>query len=125
MSLRETVCPTNATNKCVKWTSDKPHIAFVNPDNGFVTAQGTGTAKIRATAQDGSGKYAECTITVKAPIRVTDITKDYISLPRGCENALCKLLDDCNVEYFIEDKRNSGNNISVIFNGVLREERNI
>lgn len=65
--LRETVYPTNATNKCVEWSSDKPHIAFVNPDSGFVTAQGTGTATITATAQDGSNKkrilyyYCQCT----------------------------------------------------------------
>lgn len=73
VSLRETVCPTDATNKCVEWTSDKPHIAFVNPDSGFVTAQGAGTATITATATDGSEKYGECTITVNPPIAVSGI----------------------------------------------------
>lgn len=56
-------------------------------------------------------------------ICTADITKDFIGLPRGCENALCKLLDDCNVQYSVEDKANSGNNISVTFNGILREEQ--
>ena len=69
----ETVCPTNATNKCVKWTSDKPHIAFVNPESGLVIAQGTGTATITATACDGSNKKGYCTITVDAPVTVTSV----------------------------------------------------
>lgn len=52
---------------------NKTSVATVNPDTGLVLVQGAGTAKIRATAQDGSGKYAECTITVKAPIPVIDV----------------------------------------------------
>ena len=71
--LYETVCPTNATNKCVKWSSNKTSVATVNPDTGLVIAQGAGTATITATAQDGSGKKGYCTITVKAPIRVTGV----------------------------------------------------
>ena len=71
--LRESICPTNATNKCVRWSSSDNGVARVNPDSGYVTAQGAGTAIIRATAQDGSGKYAECRVTVNRPIAVTDI----------------------------------------------------
>ena len=71
--LYETVCPTNATNKCVKWSSNKTSVATVNPDTGLVIAQGAGTATITATAQDGSNKKGYCTITVNAPIRVTGV----------------------------------------------------
>lgn len=71
--LRESICPTNATNKCVRWSSSNNGVARVNPDSGYVTAQGAGTAIITATAQDGSGKYAECRVTVNRPIAVTDI----------------------------------------------------
>lgn len=71
--LYETVCPTDATNKCVKWSSDKTGVATVNPDTGLVIAQGAGKAIITATAQDGSNKEGSCTITVKDPIPVTDI----------------------------------------------------
>ncbi len=71
--LRESICPTNATNKCVRWSSSNNSVARVNPDSGYVTAQGAGTAIITATAQDGSGKYAECRVTVNRPIAVMDI----------------------------------------------------
>ena len=71
--LYETVCPTNATNKCVKWSSNKTSVATVNPDTGLVIAQGAGTATITATAQDGSNKKGYCTITVNPPIAVTGV----------------------------------------------------
>lgn len=71
--LYETVCPTNATNKCVRWSSNKTSVATVNPDTGLVIAQGAGTATITATAQDGSGKKGYCTISVNPPVAVTGV----------------------------------------------------
>lgn len=56
-------------------------------------------------------------------ICTAEISKEYIGLPRGCENALRKLLEDCNVEYSFDDKTNCGHAIPVTFNGVLREEQ--
>ena len=72
--LYESVCPTNATNKCVKWSSNRTSVATVNPDTGLVIAQGAGTATITATAQDGSNKKGYCTITVNAPVSVQSIS---------------------------------------------------
>ena len=56
-------------------------------------------------------------------ICTADITEDYIAIPRGCEDALCNLLDEADVSYTIEDKTNTGRPISVAFNGELREEQ--
>lgn len=56
-------------------------------------------------------------------ICTADITEDYIAIPRGCEDALCKLLDEADVSYTIEDKTNMGDSVSVEFNGELREEQ--
>ncbi len=56
-------------------------------------------------------------------ICTADITEEYIAIPRGCEDALCNLLDEANVSYVIEDKTNSGEIIPVTFNGELREEQ--
>lgn len=56
-------------------------------------------------------------------ICTADITDKYIGLPRGCEDALCKLLTDCKVTYHVDDKTNPGTDISVNFNGTLREEQ--
>ena len=51
----------------VKWSSSKPDVATVD-SNGNVKAVKAGTAKITATAQDGSGKKATVTINVRNPV---------------------------------------------------------
>ena len=56
-------------------------------------------------------------------ICTAEISKEYIGLPRGCENALYKLFEDYNVDYSVDDQTNRGSTISVTFNGVLREEQ--
>lgn len=56
--LYATVCPTNASNKSIKWSISNPAVASVS--DGTVTARGIGGALITARAQDGSGKYDSC-----------------------------------------------------------------
>ncbi len=77
-NLTAEVTPNNATDKTVTWTSDKPAIATVNA-NGTVTAVSAGTAVITATANDGSGVTAKCTVTVNAKV-ITDVKATSISL---------------------------------------------
>ena len=62
-TLTATVKPDNATNRNVNWTTSNPSIATVN-SSGKVTAVAQGTATITATAADGSGKKANCSVTV-------------------------------------------------------------
>ena len=71
--LGEIVCPANADNKGVRWSSDRPNVVTVNPDTGLVMAHSAGTAIITATACDGSGKKGTCTVSVNAPVPVTGI----------------------------------------------------
>lgn len=71
--LSATVCPTNATNKCVTWSSSNSNVATVNPNSGLVYAHCPGTATITATALDGSGKRDSCKIEVEENILVTSV----------------------------------------------------
>ena len=50
-------------------------------------------------------------------------TKDYIALPRGCEDALYELLNENNIHFTSDDKTNLGQLIGVSFNGNLRDEQ--
>lgn len=64
VTLTATVKPDNAADKTVTWSSDNPAVASVN--NGEVTVLAVGTATITATANDGSGVKATCTVNVSA-----------------------------------------------------------
>ena len=72
-SLTATVTPDNAANKNITWSSSDSSIATVNA-SGTVTAIANGTADITATAADGSGVSAKCSVTVKVPNNVRNIT---------------------------------------------------
>ena len=58
------VSPSDAVDKTVTWSSDKTSVATVNATTGVVTAVAEGTATITATANDGSGTKATCSVTV-------------------------------------------------------------
>lgn len=56
-------------------------------------------------------------------ISCSEITDDYLILPRGCEEAVVDFFKSNNVDVRIEDKANSGLAIKVEFNGSLYEEQ--
>lgn len=57
VSLSATVCPENATDRSLSWSSSNAAVATVS--GGCVSALAKGTAIITATANDGSGKSAD------------------------------------------------------------------
>ena len=71
-SLSATVCPDNATNKNINWESSNNSVATVS--NGVVTAIATGTARITATAADGSGHHDCCSVIVTKDVMVTNVS---------------------------------------------------
>ena len=73
IQLSATVSPSNATDKSVTWKSNNDNVATVS-STGLVTAKAVGNATITCTANDGSGKYATCSVTVSPPIKVSSIT---------------------------------------------------
>ncbi|MBP1530541.1 MAG: CotH kinase family protein [Bacteroidaceae bacterium] len=63
LTLSTTIAPANATLKGVTWATNNERIVTVDK-NGVVTAMTSGQAKVTATAIDGSGVSATCTVTV-------------------------------------------------------------
>lgn len=61
--ITATVLPENAVNKTLEWISSDEDVATVDAE-GNVTAVGLGEAIITATATDGSGVSATCTVIV-------------------------------------------------------------
>ena len=67
-TLTATVSPNDATNKTVTWSSSDTDYVSINAETGEYTIMGKkgyGSATITATANDGSGVTATCTITGK------------------------------------------------------------
>ena len=63
------------------------------------------------------------TYNVPRIISCSDVTDEYIGLPRGCEDAVTDLFDENNVDYTFEYKTNEGSTIQVEFIGQLRPEQ--
>ena len=63
LQLEATYTPENATDKSVTWSSTNENVALVT-EAGRVIAIGPGFCMIKATANDGSGKFASCFIEV-------------------------------------------------------------
>lgn len=87
LQLSATVAPDNATDKGITWSSTNEAVAVVS-ESGLVTAVGSGTCQVKATANDGSGKTASCLVTVEKnnKLTVTDMTQ--CSGGRGVLNVL-------------------------------------
>ena len=85
--LRATVYPSNANYKAVSWSSTNKKVAVVT-QSGLVTAKYKGFAYIRATAKDGSKKFAQCRITVKQPVTAVKLNATAKTLNRGSRTVL-------------------------------------
>jgi uncharacterized protein YjdB len=126
LDLTATVLPANATNRNVVWSVQSGSgNASVN-QSGTVTGIAAGQAVIRATAQDGSGKYGEaaitvatCTATGGADLIVEDfswtpanpVPGDHVvftatvknqggtAIPAGAKLGLLLRIGNCNIDY--------------------------
>ena len=63
------------------------------------------------------------TYDVPRIISCSELTDNFIALPRGCEEDVVELLRANNVRYSIDDKTYHGRTINVSFKGELREEQ--
>ncbi len=98
------VAPSDATNKGVNWSSSNEAVATVDAD-GVVTGVASGNATITATAKDGSGVKASCTVTVEGggegpgEIKVTGITLTEVGvleMALGSETAIEAVIEPDN-----------------------------
>ena len=63
------------------------------------------------------------TYNIPRIISCSELTDEYIALPRGCEDAVLDVFKQHGVAIDIDDKTNHGKNIDVEFRGQLREEQ--
>ena len=80
--LTATVSPKNANDSKIVWSSSDESVATVD-EYGTVTAVSKGSARIRAEANDGSGRYATCSVTVKRLVSGITLDKTSLIMYRG------------------------------------------
>jgi len=90
-TLTATVIPSNAADKSVTWSSDKPSIAEVS-SSGVVTAKASGMATITVTTVDG-GKTATCTVNVHDPVTNITLTPSSATIIKGKTETLTAIID--------------------------------
>ncbi len=85
------IAPADADCKTVTWHSDNPSVASVNASNGYICANSVGTAKIYATATDGSGcsDYINVTVGLTVPVEDVSLNQTSLSLNEGASTTLC------------------------------------
>ena len=103
--LSATITPNNASNQNITWSSNSGNVANVS-SSGLVTAKSVGTATITVTANDGSGKQATCSVTVKSAIPTVEETLkegDYVTYKDGKGiSRKCIVLYDNSSNYGVE-----------------------
>ena len=82
LQLTATITPENAKNKELEWKSSNEDVAMVT-SNGKVVAMDKGIAVITATATDGSGVSASCTINVMQKVKSIELNHTSYSLDIG------------------------------------------
>lgn len=90
LQLKAVVSPKKASNKKVTYHSSKPAVASVT-SAGVVSALQPGQAKITATAADGTGKSASCTVTVEqgvVAVSAVTLSEKNLELEPGQEKKL-------------------------------------
>lgn len=81
-TLNTTVLPSDAANKNIIWSTSNGKVAAVD-QSGKVTATGDGTAVILAKAADGSGKYANCKVTVGSNVEKITLNETKKAVAKG------------------------------------------
>lgn len=92
--LVPTIMPENATNRQLKWQVGNTKILSVD-DDGRITALAKGTTTVRATAQDGSGCYAMCNVSVTTNAATED-------------NIVINEIQSANADMFVDPSWNYG-----------------
>ena len=81
-TLTATVTPSNANDKSLTWSSSNTDVATVS-SSGVVTGVAGGTTTITATANDGSGKKATCTVSIPVDLSLPVSANCYIVSSAG------------------------------------------
>lgn len=118
-TLTAIVLPDEAYDKTLTWSSADSSVASVD-QNGVVTAKTSGTTKIKAIANDGSGTYDTCTVVVKTPVTGITLNKTISNIYIGKSETLVATIVPSNASNKILTWRSSDESVVVVNqNGIV------
>ena len=106
-TLTATVSPSTASNTGVTWSSSDTEVATVS-SSGVVTGVAAGTAKVTATAKDGSGVSKQCSITVTAATNLS-----------SSATANCYIVSKAGAYKFKTVKGNSSTSVGTVSSAIV------
>lgn len=116
-NVTATVSPSTASNKDITWSSSNSSVATVS--NGTVSAVAPGTATITARTNDG-GKTANCTVTVKQPLKGISLSNGSLSLVTGATATLIPTFTPEDASNKTVSWSSSNPAVATVINGTVR-----
>ena len=133
-TLSFTILPSNATDKSVTWSSNKPDIASVD-SNGVVTAKAEGSATITVSTVDGNfTDICSVTVTTPAPqvisVKGVSLNTENLALAVGAEANLVASVIPSNADNAKVTWSSSDNDVATVSSrgkvtGIAAGEANI
>ena len=116
--LTATVTPADATNTSVLWASSNTAVATVS-NAGLVTAVSAGSCSITATAKDGSGVSASCTVTVKQLVTGITLSQSTLKVKTGATAQLTATVSPTNASNSSVSWASSNTSVAKVSNSGL------
>ncbi|MFJ7733843.1 TOTE conflict system archaeo-eukaryotic primase domain-containing protein [Lysinibacillus sp. NPDC097231] len=108
------------------------YVTVIEKNGLYIPKKGLSSSLIHKLMQLGTFKNPEfyktqakrlSTHNIPRNITCYDHTEEYLILPRGCKDDILNLLKEVSIDYDFVDGTNSGNKISLKFEGNLRTEQ--
>ena len=114
------VYPENASPK-IRWHSNNSSVASVGAASGYIYAEGVGTARIFATANDGSEQRDCMLVTVYDTVKVTSITlnRSSISMQEGHSETVSATVSPTTASNKTLSWVSSNPSVATVSNGVI------
>ena len=116
--LKAVVTPSNASNQTVVWHSSNNLVAVVDQD-GNVTATGSGTTEIIATAEDGKFQ-ATCIVNVEVKVSSITLSETEVEIEKGESKTIMAIIHPDDVTEKELSWSSSNTNVVTIENGVIK-----